>query len=108
MHGLSEQGKQKRKKQKQAKTLQTSPFQAVQQEGQHPSTQSLEYQVPMPGLDVTGISPEHLPSRLNILLLLLYLLSFCIITFSITIFLFLFLPSSFSLFFLHYNPLFSS
>jgi hypothetical protein len=40
------------------KSLQQSPPQGVQQEGQHPSLESPEYQTPIPELDAKGISPE--------------------------------------------------
>jgi hypothetical protein len=48
------------------------PPQAVHQEGQHPFPQSPEYQAPISGLNAKGISPEHLPSILNILFLYLF------------------------------------
>jgi hypothetical protein len=83
--------------------------QDVQQEGHHPSLQRPEYQVPIPGLDAKGISPELLLSRLNFLVLLYLILCVCvcvfIINFTITIFLSLFLSPSLSLLFLCCNPL---
>jgi hypothetical protein len=55
---------------KRKKTLQPSLPQAIQQEGQHLSPQSPEYQASIPGLDAKGISSELLPSRLNFMSLL--------------------------------------
>jgi hypothetical protein len=51
-------------------TSQSPLLLAVQQEGQHFSPQSPEYQAPLPELYTKGITPELLPSRLNFLLLL--------------------------------------
>jgi hypothetical protein len=59
--------KESRKKKKNPPSLST---QSCPTRGHHPSSSSPEYQLPMPGLDDKGITPEHLQSRLNFLLLL--------------------------------------
>jgi hypothetical protein len=65
----------RKRKKKKKKTLQPSPPQAVQEEGQLPFPQSPENQAPIPGLDTKTTNPEFLPSRLNFLLLM-YLIFF--------------------------------
>jgi hypothetical protein len=99
--------KTKESKKKKRKPPAISPPQAVQQERQHPSPQSPEYQVSIPGLDTKGIGPEfYRADWTSYCCTCFFGFVFCVITFSMNIF----NPYSYLLhflFFLYYNALFS-
>jgi hypothetical protein len=48
--------------------------QALQQKGQHLSTQRPEYQAPIPGLETKGITPKLLTSRLKLIIVVVFFL----------------------------------